>query len=70
MSQEIECMCACDHCDGSGRVWEHLKGAGIMQTTPCGMCWGLGRRWRRLNAAEKRELAQKLIKENPQEVSP
>jgi hypothetical protein len=70
MSREIECLCTCDVCDGSGKVWYLLKGAGIQTTKPCDMCWGLGRRWRRLNAAEKRELAQKLLKENPPEVSP
>lgn len=62
---EVECLCPCEGCDASGRVWVLQKGAGTMATQPCTTCGGIGRRWRRLTAQEKRELSQKLITENP-----
>jgi len=63
MTSDIKCLCSCETCQGTGRVWETRKGDNVRWMVQCFTCWGLGSRWRRLTSEEKRELGQKLLED-------
>ncbi len=62
MTIEVKHWLPCEECEGDGRVWEHLKGAGYLQTRPCGCCF-CGRVLRYMTKAEKREMAEQILRE-------
>lgn len=46
----------CNECDGSGKVWMTLKGAGVMTTTTCWRCHGFRQVQQRMTTAEVLEV--------------
>lgn len=48
----------CDVCEGSGKVWVLLRGAGIQTTKPCAHCLGFGTIIKniKLSAAESKKI--------------
>lgn len=64
MSIEVKHWCACEECDGSGKVWRELKGANVLTTETCGVCWGFGRVLRYMTKAEKKAMAEQILKES------
>ncbi len=64
MTIEVKHWCICEDCEGSGKVWILLKGAGIQTTETCGLCWGFGRRLRYMTKAEKKAMAEQILAES------
>lgn len=52
MKTNFEKLDTCPECEGSGTLWEELKGARILHTVTCWRCWGLRRVWRRMTRQE------------------
>lgn len=54
----IRVTAPCDACEGSGKVWVLLRGAGIQTTKPCEHCLGFGTVIKsiKLNAAESKKI--------------